>query len=274
MHGARHPARALAFGTTCNGCCMEFHSRPRLLWHLMRSVSACLDAYVAFCSPCDDAMVDAAEVTDKMESRVLRKAGDYDRVALIPAFRVQGCALPPATRGSDAPGEVVPPSVPAGNDGLAQRLPVPFHRRLDVTVYYVLHFFSGQRRPGDFQDWLDQSLSAIHYPAWVISLDVAIGAKLCDLSCSGGVARWLDLAIAGRAVMALGAPPAKHGVLPSGMTVPVPRAMGPARSGLPRTCGACMILMQVSGNRSHSGMPSCGLSFYFLLRRASTALLR
>ena len=47
----------------------------------------------------------------------------------------------------------------------------------------------------------------VHEPVWVISLDVAIDAKLCDLSCSGGVARWLDLAIAGRVVMVLGGPP-------------------------------------------------------------------
>ena len=75
----------------------------------------------------------------------------------------------------------MPPCVPEGLDGRAQRLPVPVHQYLDVTVYYVLHFFSGQRRPGDYQDWLDQSLSVIHDPVWVISLDVAIDAKLCDL---------------------------------------------------------------------------------------------
>ena len=46
-----------------------------------------------------------------------------------------------------------------------------------------------------------------HDPVWAISPDVAIDAKLCDLSCSGGVARWLDLAIAGRVVMVLGGPP-------------------------------------------------------------------
>ena len=100
--------------------------------------------------------------TNRLESRALRKAGDYDRVALIPAFRVQGCTLPPAARGQFAPGEVLPPSVPDLHDSHAQRVPVPFHRYLDATVYYVLHFFSGQRRPGDFQDWLDQSLSTVH----------------------------------------------------------------------------------------------------------------
>ena len=40
VHGARHPAKALAFGTMCSGCCTEFRSRPRLLWHPMYSVSA------------------------------------------------------------------------------------------------------------------------------------------------------------------------------------------------------------------------------------------
>ena len=44
VHGARHPARALAFGSVCSACCMEFHTRPRLLWHLMYSVPSCLAA--------------------------------------------------------------------------------------------------------------------------------------------------------------------------------------------------------------------------------------
>ena len=108
--------------------CMEFHSRPRLLCHLMYSVSACLDAYAAFFVPCDDATVETPELADRLESRALRKAGEYDRVALIPAVRVHGCVLPLAARGPDDPGEVVPPGVPDGHDGRAQRTPVPVHR--------------------------------------------------------------------------------------------------------------------------------------------------
>ena len=42
VHGARHPARALAFGSVCSGCCMEFHTRSRLLWHLMYILSVFL----------------------------------------------------------------------------------------------------------------------------------------------------------------------------------------------------------------------------------------
>ena len=180
VHGARHPARALAFGSMCSGCCMEFHARPRLLWHLMYSVSSCLAAYESFFTPCDDATVEAARLSDHVESRALRKAGEYDRVASIPAVRVHGCALPPSARGPDDLREVLPPRVPDGQESRAQRVPVPVHRYLDVTVYYVLHTFSGQRRPEDFQDWLDRSLAATHYPVWAISLDVATDAKLCD----------------------------------------------------------------------------------------------
>ena len=130
-------------------------------------------------------------------------------MAKMPSVRIHGCALLAAAQvlGGEVPG-VLPPRVPLGPAECdAQRTPVAVHKYLDVTVYYVLHFFSGQGRPGDFQDWLDQALAVVQYLVWVISLDVAIDAKLCDLSCSGGVARWLDLAIAGRVVMVLGGPP-------------------------------------------------------------------
>ena len=99
VHGARHPARALAFGLMCSGCCMAFHTRPRLLWHLMYSVSACLDAYASFFTTCDDATVDAAEQFDRVESRALRRAGDYVRVAKMPAVRVHGCTSPAVAQG-------------------------------------------------------------------------------------------------------------------------------------------------------------------------------
>ena len=148
---------------------MGFHTRPRLLWHLMYSVSSRLAAYSSFFTPCDDATVDAAEYSDRVESRALRRAGEYDRVARLPAVRVHGCTLPPSAHGLDSLKGVLPPSAPAEHDDFcAQRAPVSVHRYLGVTVYYVLHFFSGQRRPGDFQDWLDQSLAVTHFPVWAI----------------------------------------------------------------------------------------------------------
>ena len=91
------------------------YTRPRLLWHFMYSVPACLAAYSSFFDLCDDATVEVAEHSDRAESRALRKAGDYDRVAKMPAVRVHGCALPAAAEvlGGEAPG-VLPPRVPVG----------------------------------------------------------------------------------------------------------------------------------------------------------------
>ena len=165
------------------------------------SVSSCLAAYASFFMPCDDATVEAAEYSDRVESQ--------ENTTALPGCLpfASGCTLPPSTHGLDSLKGVLPPSVPDAHDVCAQRAPVSVHRYLDVMVYYVLRLFSGQRRPGDFQHWLDQPLSVTHYPVWVISLDAAIDAKLRDLSCSGSVARWLDLAIAGRVVMVLGGPP-------------------------------------------------------------------
>ena len=112
--GDRHPARALASGSMCSGCRMEFHTRPRLLWHLMCSVSSCLGAYASFLAPCDDATVAAAEHSDRVESRALHRAGEYDRVARLPAVRVHGCTLPPSAHVLDNLKGVLPPVFQTG----------------------------------------------------------------------------------------------------------------------------------------------------------------
>ena len=130
------------------------------------------------------------ESADRLESRALRKAGDYDRVTLIPAFRVQGCSLPPAVRDQFAPGVVLPPVVPGVHGGNAERIPAPSHGFLEATVYFVLHFFSGQRRPGDFQDWLDQSLATVITPSGLSALTCPLmpsfvtcpAAEVCPLA--------------------------------------------------------------------------------------------
>ena len=68
----------------------------------MYSVSWRLGAYTSFFAPCDDATVAAAEHADRVESRAPRRAGEYDRVAKLPAVRVHGCTLPPSAHGLDS----------------------------------------------------------------------------------------------------------------------------------------------------------------------------
>jgi len=125
-------------------------------------------------------------------------------MASKPALRVYGCILPVV----QAPVvDVVAPLVaPPGQGGGDPVQAQPVHRFLDDGVFYVLHFFSGQRKPGDFQHRLDQALAARPYPVWVLSLDFAIGAKLRDLPGKATVTRWLDMAKAGRVVLVLGGP--------------------------------------------------------------------
>ena len=207
----------------------------------MHSVPSCLDACVAFFNPCDDATAHAAEVADRLESRALRTAGDYDRVALIPAIRVFGCALPPAARGPDVPGEVVPPGCsgcPCWSGPALAGVLAPING-CDSALRASLLFWPTT-------SWGLPGLAgpvAIHYPVWVISLDVAIDAKLCDLSCSGGIElpAGLTLPLPGVLLWCLVYHHARLGALPSGMVALEPRALGPARSGLPCICGACTI---------------------------------
>ena len=95
-------------------------------------------------------------------------------MAKMPAVRVHGCALPfsAPTIGGEVMG-VLPARVPDGPaEGYAQRAPAPLHRYLDVTVYYALVLVT------TYKDWLDQSFAVTHFPVWVISLGVAIDAKL------------------------------------------------------------------------------------------------
>eukprot|EP00972_Heterocapsa_arctica_P012835 1886847-Heterocapsa_arctica.AAC.1 len=77
----------------------------------------------------------------------------------------------------------------------------------EPVAYFVLHLFSGQRRPGDVQHELEALLAASPVPLWVLSLDVAVDAVRCDLSSPKFVALWVRLAQSGRVVAALGGPP-------------------------------------------------------------------
>ena len=92
-------------------------------------------------------------------------------------------------------------------------------------MYCVLHFFSGQRRPGDYRDWLDLALAVSHYvrtlsgplawmwpsvPSFVIYLAVE-GLPAGSTLPSPAVLSW-----------SLGGHRARRGVSPVGMVAPGP----------------------------------------------------
>ena len=71
QHGYRHPARSFALGSVCNGCCVDFHSRPRLVWHTMHSKPACLAVNAAFFALGAAALVDEFEIADRAAARAV-----------------------------------------------------------------------------------------------------------------------------------------------------------------------------------------------------------
>ena len=183
--------------------------------------------YASFFVPCDDATVDAAGQCDRAESRALRKAGDYDRVAKMPAVRVHGCALPAATRGLGGVKGVLPPRVPAGPDECeAQRAPVAVHRYLDVTMYYVLHFSLVRGVLGIFR------IGWIRHLQWYITLSGSLAWMLPLMpnfaTCLAAVGLLSGSTLPSLAVLSWssGGRLVRLGVVPGGMVVLVSPAQG------------------------------------------------
>ena len=110
---------------------------------------------------------------------------------------------PQATPG-DAPPDTLTSSTPVS---VRDRPLEPLQRPLTYQVFFVLHFFSGQRRECDLQWHLEDLNQGALLPVVVLSLDVANDAVLGDLTNSRTVAVWLDLLLQGKVVGILAAPP-------------------------------------------------------------------
>ena len=83
----------------------------------------------------------------------------------------------------------------------------PLPRPLTYQEFFVLHFFSGQRRECDLQWHLEDLNQGALLPVLVLSLDVANDTVLGDLTNNRTVALWLDLLIQGKVVGVLAGPP-------------------------------------------------------------------
>ena len=86
---------SFALGSVCNGCCVDFHSRPRLVWHLMHSPSPrALPPMLPFSRLALSHWL-TISISKLLTTplRALRRSGGYDRVAAIPSVRFPGCCL-------------------------------------------------------------------------------------------------------------------------------------------------------------------------------------
>ena len=147
-------ASRFAWGSACAVCTTEFHTRPRLIWHLRVSRPRCLAALSQFFEPMDLAHMLHLDAKDRASAQELRMQGLYDRAAVLPAVRLSG----PALKEWDGPVDpaVLAPAAPEDRrEGTMAAAP---HRFREPVMYYILHLFSGQRRPLDFQDACERRL--------------------------------------------------------------------------------------------------------------------
>lgn len=207
-HGVVHPARRYAYGSCCQHCMVEFHTRPRLVWHLRHVKPRCLDAVRRFFDPLGDEALAEVEARDRADAAALRARGLRWNKAERVSGRVPGPAVP-SVLPDDRPEQGVPVLAPPPEEGgaaVALGVP-PSSRTVSLQMYFVLHLFAGRRRPGDVQHMVEQALQSRPYPVTVLSIDVATGGSGCDLRERVHVQNWFRLAMAGRVVAIIGGPP-------------------------------------------------------------------
>ena len=80
------------------------------------------------------------------------------------------------------------------------------HRYPFVEVFLV-HFFSGVRRPGDIQSWVEEMRPTTTYLVTVLSVDILYDQRHGDLTDPDIQKRWLDLAMTGAIIASWLGPP-------------------------------------------------------------------
>ena len=75
------------------------------------------------------------------------------------------------------------------------------------TELYFLHFFSGRRRGGDLQEAIEKIPLPSNTILWVLSLDLQICPRRCNLMCPKQQSQWIRLIRAGRVAGSCAGPP-------------------------------------------------------------------
>ena len=73
--------------------------------------------------------------------------------------------------------------------------------------WLILHLFSGQRRPHDFQHEFEFLTAISGLPVLCISIDLALDPDRCDLSRASAIALWKQAVLDGRALAVVAGPP-------------------------------------------------------------------
>jgi hypothetical protein len=92
--------------------------------------------------------------------------------------------------------------------------------------YFVLHFFSGQRREGDFQFYADQFVAESNMPIVVLSIDIVNDTKYGDLSNQDTLLYWLSTITPGKPEPHQEVHHVKRGQQSGTLSLRTPKALG------------------------------------------------
>ena len=170
-----------AQATRCEVCLLEFHQKRRLQLHFEHGGQACLLALQRRYREPPPAM--EQHEGDASHLPFVRVAGPIAPwYAGVP--EQQGVYLP--ARESNRPPNELASEELAHGDSHRLRKSQWTATTLPDTIFWpvkvILHLFSGRRRPGDLQQWLECHATVLQCQIAVLSLDVAVDADHGDLS--------------------------------------------------------------------------------------------
>ena len=89
-HGQGREMRAFITGSVCECCLRQFHTRERLLCHVVEKAARCVKAYKTFGSRADQEIIDEEEASAKIGVKGLTKEGLRRHIAKYPVIRAEG----------------------------------------------------------------------------------------------------------------------------------------------------------------------------------------
>eukprot|EP00438_Fugacium_kawagutii_P008115 Skav222136 [mRNA] locus=scaffold1181:973586:979189:+ [translate_table: standard] len=197
--------------TSCLSCMQEFHTRKRLAAHFQHGGVRCLQQLkLRYQDP--EIIADDQVHPHREHVPFLRVMGPVEPWCEQVVDEHRGWRHKPRRPG---PVPLMPRATHTEEEQVKTRsspfpnqLPsVSIPRHIPRPVQFVLHLFSGRRRPGDLQSHLEALASQLHHEVRVLSLDVAIDPTLGNLASAQAFDFWTDKALRGFVLSFLAGPP-------------------------------------------------------------------
>ena len=157
-HNITPQNRFYIHGNVCLACNTDFHTISRLDVHLRRRPQ-CLAVLMDNIDPLTDDIIDDIYDQEDKQNRDIEAIGFHSQKVFIPPTKLQGPTWQCTVTKKQAQCRLIQPTSTADSEAPPNAMPLTpcYEVRHSLVpgpslkVYFVLHFFSGQRRSEDFQ---------------------------------------------------------------------------------------------------------------------------